>query len=690
MKDLLEKYKNNIISLRSFISQVKNDEKLIRQLYMLTSFLDEYNADILERLYYIINDLYSSIRCKYCDNKAKWSGRISEGYKLTCCCKECESKRISEQNKGNNIISNNRDNKFTEWEKSITDVNDDVIKSIKYEKHISLITNPIILSYLKNRYTDSSSNVETYKRIKLGIEEKPKCPVCGNHVTFIGKKNKMFTTYCSNECAGKSQETIDKKKQTQLENWGSKCCYTSDKYKAQVKEKYGVDYISQRKDVIEKKKQTWLEKYGVEHISQNEEIKQKVWETTKQNCTAGTSAEEEQIYTWLKEIFGNIEHHYKSKEYPYNCDFYIPRLKLYIEYQGSYYHNKRAYLGTKEDKNELSEYIQKAEELIRQGKNPKLKSLIETWSIRDVNKRKHGYNNHLNFLEIYSCKSKDDLKRQIELWINCYFNNKIIHISDEELWKEFNNCKDIEITGQLTYNNKNIAVNIIKYFQENIFYKHEKYLYANNPIIRRKLIQNRMKYLKKNEDEITSIQLLSGFKKSGIYFGYSHFNPEWTTWFVKEYNIKTIYDPCGGWGHHILGMLSCDKIIYNDINRETCNNVRNIKEYFNIDNLEIHCNDGTEYIPENVGAFFMCPPYYNVEVYNEENIFKDIDEYKLFLYKIFKIWEVNQAKIFGVIIREDFEQYFDKKWNKKIEILNKKTHLMKERKTKEYFYIFEK
>ena len=54
MKELLEQLKNNDISLRQFIARVKQDEELIQYTIDNTSFLNEYNPDILERLYYII------------------------------------------------------------------------------------------------------------------------------------------------------------------------------------------------------------------------------------------------------------------------------------------------------------------------------------------------------------------------------------------------------------------------------------------------------------------------------------------------------------------------------------------------------------------------------------------------------------------------------------------------------------
>ena len=45
---------------------------------------------------------------------------------------------------------------------------------------------PNISEYLLSRYQDSDSYTETIQRIKLGIEEKPKCPTCGKDLPFLG------------------------------------------------------------------------------------------------------------------------------------------------------------------------------------------------------------------------------------------------------------------------------------------------------------------------------------------------------------------------------------------------------------------------------------------------------------------------------------------------------------------------
>lgn len=699
LNNLLEELESDLISLRSFISKVKHDDELIQEIKDKTKFLDIYdNVDTLERLYYIINNIQEVVTCKYCNKKAKWSGRISDGYKLTCCDKECESKRISEMKSGSNIVSINRDNKFIEWQNNVSYIDDDIIKeNIKYDRCIDLLTNNYIIGYLQNRFIDSSSLLESYQRIKLGVKLKPKCPICGKPVNWVGKQSKLFTMYCSKECSGKSKETISKKKETQLKNWGSENCYDSDKYKEQYKEKYGVEYSWQRVDIKEKRKKTLLEKNGVDSPNKNKETINKNIEVINDGYIISEKlSETDNINNWLTELGYNFERQYKSDVYPFNCDFYLKDYDIYLEYRGSKLHNYKAYLGNKEDKEELEKLNNIVNESINEGiNNPYTKSVIETWSVEDVNKRKYAYKHNINLLEIYYCKSKGDLKKQLDFYINCLTNKRIFNFTDDILNNEFNYYKKLYVTDinniSATYNHNNI----IKYFNGNNFYKEELSIYAHNPILRRKLIQNRIKYLSKKENELTENILMIGFKISAIHYGYSHFNPQWVNWFVNKYNIKSIYDPCGGWGHHLLGMLNCEKIIYNDLSYNTYKGVCDIKDYFNLDNLICINDNACEFIPDNVDAFFMCPPYYNLEKYecdNYEDGFKNINGYKVFLNSIFNIWKSNESKIFGVILRDDFIDLIDYKYVEKYEISVSTSHLIKNKgkKYKEYFYIFKK
>lgn len=116
----------------------------------------------------------------------------------------------------------NKENIFKEKQAQIIEVNDTIIKNLfssnKINKFLSIIDNSIILSYIDNRFADSSSRIETIQRIKLGIEEKPKCPTCGKPVVWIGKPSKLYTAYCSNKCSASNKETRQKAIETCREN----------------------------------------------------------------------------------------------------------------------------------------------------------------------------------------------------------------------------------------------------------------------------------------------------------------------------------------------------------------------------------------------------------------------------------------------------------------------------------------
>ena len=717
LEEILKELKLGKISQRQFIGYCKSDKNLYDEILNKTEFLNQYNPDILERLYYIINNIQEIIKCKYCNNKAIWTGRLNNGYKDICNSKECRSKQLAEAHQGKNIISQNRDNDFIVNQSLINEVNDNIIKDIlKYDKFLPMVTNDKILNYLDNRFKDSSSRIESLQRIRFGIEEKPKCPTCGKPVVWIGKQSKLYTTYCSNECRAHNSETIKKMKSTLIEHWGTEKCYDSEKYKQYYKEKYGVEYILQREDIKEKRKNALIEhfgttklfkikevrdkmiktnqrKFGYNNPMQNEEIKKKKYESEKKSKRFGTSKAEDKVYNWLIELGYNVERFVRNEKYPYNADFYLKDFDLYIEYQGSQYHHGYAYLGTKEDVEELKNLKEKNKIRMQEtntGKYSQYQGIINIWAGLDVKKRNYAKDHNINFLEIYKCNSKEDLEYQLYFYLCCLKNEPCIYYNDIDLHNEFEYYKNLKIINSEPTNNIR-KYHIIKQFQCQNFFKKEMEIFANDPIKRRAIIQNRIKYLNKQENELTPDEIITGFKKSGIYYGYSHFNPQWTNWFINKYNIKTIYDPCGGWGHHLLGMLNCNKIIYNDFSKSTVEGVQRIKDYFNIDNLEIHYGDATEYIPKEVDGWFMCPPYYNLEHY-ECGDFESIENYINFLNKIFNIWKSSSSKIFGIIIREDLIQYINAKPNEIYDMkIHKDSYLAKSKKrADEKFLIFKK
>lgn len=61
-----------------------------------------------------------------------------------------------------------------------------------------------IKQYLNNRYSDSFSYKETVTRIKFGIEDHPKCQICGKYMPFTGGQKAPFhDKICSRSCKGK-------------------------------------------------------------------------------------------------------------------------------------------------------------------------------------------------------------------------------------------------------------------------------------------------------------------------------------------------------------------------------------------------------------------------------------------------------------------------------------------------------
>ena len=59
--------------------------------------------------------------------------------------------------------------------------------------------------YLLNRFKDKSDNIkEIIYRIVNDINEKPKCPCCGNPLPFLGRPGRLYRDYCSKKCSNSS------------------------------------------------------------------------------------------------------------------------------------------------------------------------------------------------------------------------------------------------------------------------------------------------------------------------------------------------------------------------------------------------------------------------------------------------------------------------------------------------------
>lgn len=153
-----------------------------------------------------------------------------------------------------------------------------------------------------------------------------------------------------------------------------------------------------RKNQSEESKKRTREKYNKTWSSKSEAeckyIISKGIETKRKNGTLCSSGPEKRVKALLESKFKEVKYQYKSEKYPFVCDFYIPELDLYIEYQGLWTHGLKPFEGTGED-------LQKVEF----WKNKKTKyyaMAIDTWTRRDVKKRKLAKESNLNWLEFFN------------------------------------------------------------------------------------------------------------------------------------------------------------------------------------------------------------------------------------------------------------------------------------------------
>ena len=241
------------------------------------------------------------------------------------------------------------------------------------------------------------------------------------------------------EYTGQIPEKIEKTHKACLEKYGVDSVFKVQKFRNQSLDtcikKYAsneddinsIVNIGQLKYVKDKIKNTCLEKYGVENPMQTQyyknlissilssnEIQEKIYNTKLLNNSFNISYQEDVCFDLLKEKYSDCIRQYKSELYPFNCDFYIPSLDLYIEYNGSHYHHYHPFdINDDNDINELNRLKEKAENsnAHKNGKKSQYDNIIYTWTILDLKKRNIAQQNNLNYIEFWNIN-------EVKEWIN--------------------------------------------------------------------------------------------------------------------------------------------------------------------------------------------------------------------------------------------------------------------------------
>lgn len=207
---------------------------------------------------------------------------------------------------------------------------------------------------------------------------------------------------------------MEKCKLVSLEKYGTEYPTQSDEIKEKVRQtsrrKYGKDYYAQTDERKERYINTCMERYGVENYSQSEEYHQrypglleKRLKTMKEHKTFNSSKTENELAIKLRELFTDLKTQYKSELYPFKCDFYIPSLDLYIEYNGTWTHGYKFFdKSDKDDITRLNELKEKVE------KSNFYKTAIEIWTVRDVLKLETAIKNNLNYVAWFNEEQAND------------------------------------------------------------------------------------------------------------------------------------------------------------------------------------------------------------------------------------------------------------------------------------------
>jgi len=406
-------------------------------------------------------------------------------------------------------------------------------------------------------------------------------------VEYIGAaevvKNKVQSSLKINHggIGNGSKEIREKIEKTNIEKYGSKSHLKNKEIKEKINktnlERYGVNYPLQNIKIHNKTIESGLKNNSyinaaIERSNWPQERKdlqaKRAHDTKCKNGTFNTSKSfEDTLIDYLKKTYPQytiITQYYDDQRYPYNCDCYIKELDLFIEFQGSYFHNWRPF-----DNSEA--HIQEYNNLIAKGGLSA--TVADTWRYRDVEKRKVAKENNLNYLE--------------------YWENLIL--LPEDIRDNMNN--------------------LVLYYQQNLFYEDAK-IELYDPIKRWKYYQNAVKYsdFYKKYGYVSHLTLLRRPYISKL-IGFSSFNIKLCEMIDKKY---TVYDPCGGWGHRMLGFKNHKGYIYNDINSKCEINCMKMAKKENITNVEFYNQDAIIPINNEYDVVFTCPPYFNKELFTEE------------------------------------------------------------------------
>lgn len=436
------------------------------------------------------------------------------------------------------------------------------------------------------------NNFYDYSLVKFTKNAAKITIICPEHGPFEQEANSHLMGHGCPEC-GKIK-LADSDYESRVETRKNTCI-----------KRYGVDNPMKVESVRKTLKESFKSKYGVSNPMKSENIKNRSVESKRVNNTFNTSIPEGDLYTMLCSKFGsdNVIRQYKSDEYPYACDFYVKSRNMYIELNASWTHGFHWFSPENEDDmNVVNMWLEKDTDYYRNA--------YIVWTGKDAAKRQIAKRHKLNYIVFWNNELND-----AKIWFSMGCPDG--HDYDKEYsWLPE---KSLYVNPK-----QNILSNLIKRYQQDVFYEYEKALWVKNPYYNRSTLQmhlymNRMKYIKKNPNQISAFELLRGFTVSGVHKGFTVFNPSLMEQVIYKYHIKSVYDPCAGWGERLMTCHNKDVAYLGvDINEKLFDGYHRMINDFDMKKQTVVNADGSDIVLDyKADAVITCPPYFNTEVYSE-------------------------------------------------------------------------
>ena len=414
---------------------------------------------------------------------------------------------------------------------------------------------------------------------------------------------------------------------TMLERYGVRYSWESDellaKMHATVRERYGTDHYVQSEDyrqhlpeIQQRREQTSRERYGTDHYMQSEdyrqhlpEIQQRREQTMRERGSFSASA----VENALAAVSGLERQHRDDDRYPHMCDLYDPATDTFVEVNASWTHGRHWFGSSCADAGTLSAWQDKASGSEYYG------MAADTWSRRDVAKREHARAAGLSYVTLWDPSGLDS-----ELWVAMGMPSGRDWEREYSWLPDRGIERDVDVSG-MTLSWSRLST-VVKDAQRGVFYEHELDLWDENPMragkwgtVQAYLYANRWHYLHKLPDALSDREILRAFRISGAYIGFTSFDSEMMRRVIAEHDVRSVYDPCSGWGER---MMTCAML---GVAYEGCDvNERLQPGYAKlaamVDGFEpvLHVGDSATCSVESApDAIITCPPYADVEVYTE-------------------------------------------------------------------------